>query len=413
MSRRVVVTGVGAVSPVGNDVRTSWQALLAGKSGVSRLTLFDPSALAVQIGGQVKDLDTEQFIEAKDLRRMDRNVQFAVVATGEALQDAKLAITPENSEEVGCIIGSAIGGIKTLLDSQKTFDEKGPSRVSPFFLQNLIPDTASGQVAITFGAKGPNLAVVSACATGAHAIGEATETIRRGDATVMLAGGTEAAIVPVVVAGFTVMRALAQNNDSPETASRPFDLTREGFVMAEGCAMLILEELEHALARDAHIYCEVAGYGSTNDAFHLAAPAENGEGAARAMSVAIRRAGLAPTDVDYINAHGTGTPLNDKYETAAIKTAFGDHAYRLAVSSTKSMTGHMMGAAGAFELMVCALALCHQVIPPTINYRHPDPDCDLDYVPNEARAASLDVVMSNSLGLGGHNGSLILRRPEF
>lgn len=412
MSKRVVVTGIGTVSPVGNNASTAWQSLLAGKSGVARLTLFDPAAFAVQIGAEVKDFDIGGHIDPKAARRLDRCVQFAVVAAGEAIADARLSVTPENADDFGCIVGSAVGGIKTLIDGQKTLDEKGPSRVSPFCLQNLIPDTASGQVAINYGLKGPNMAVVSACATGGHAIGEAFETIRRGDATVMLTGGTEAAIVPLVLAGFAVMKALAADNDAPERASRPFDATRQGFVMGEGCAMMVLEDLEHALARDARVYAEVLGYGSTNDAFHLAAPAENGEGAARAMAMALRKSGVHPNDVDYVNAHGTGTPLNDKVETAAIKTAFGEHAYRLAVSSTKSMTGHMMGAAGAFEGMVCALALHHQIIPPTINLAIHDPDCDLDYVPGEARHTRIDVAMSNSMGLGGHNSCIVLGRFE-
>jgi beta-ketoacyl-acyl-carrier-protein synthase II len=399
------------VTPLGLDVPTTWAALCAGRSGIGRITLFDPSPFAVQIAGEVKGFDPLQYIDAKEARRLDRNVQFAVAAAQEAVRDAGLEIG-EAPEEVGVIIGSAVGGIKTLLDAQKTLEEKGPARVSPFCLQNLIPDTASGQVAIVLGAKGPNMAVVSACATGGHAIGEAAETIRRGDARAVIAGGTEAALVPVVLAGFTVMRALAMDNECPERACRPFDRTRQGFVMAEGCAILVLEDYEYARARGARIYAEVIGYGSTNDAYHLAAPAENGEGAARAMAMALRKAGLRPEEVDYINAHGTGTPLNDKFETAAIKTVFGAHAYRLAVSSTKSMTGHMMGAAGAVEAMVCVLALRDQIIPPTINYRYPDPDCDLDYVPNQARPARLRVALSNSLGLGGHNACLIFRRLE-
>lgn len=411
MHRRVVVTGLGAVTPLGLDAPTTWAALCAGRSGIGRITLFDPSPYAVQIAGEVKGFDPLQYLDAKEARRLDRNVQFAVAAAQEAVRDAGLEIG-EAPEEVGVIIGSAVGGIKTLLDAQKTLEEKGPARVSPFCLQNLIPDTASGQVAIVLGAKGPNMAVVSACATGGHAIGEAAETIRRGDARAVIAGGTEAALVPVVLAGFTVMRALAMDNECPERACRPFDRTRQGFVIAEGCAILVLEDYEYARARGARIYAEVIGYGSTNDAYHLAAPAENGEGAARAMAMALRKAGLRPEEVDYINAHGTGTPLNDKFETAAIKTVFGAHARRLAVSSTKSMTGHMMGAAGAVEGMVCVLALRDQIIPPTINYRYPDPDCDLDYVPNQARPARLRVALSNSLGLGGHNSCLIFRRLE-
>jgi 3-oxoacyl-[acyl-carrier-protein] synthase II len=407
--RRVVITGLGAVTPLGNDVATTWDSLRSGRSGIDRITLFDPTPLAVQIDGEVKGFDPLQDIDRKDLRRMDRNVQFAVAAARQAVEDARLCIHASNAESVGVIIGSAIGGIKTMLDQQKVFDERGPTRLSPFFLQNLIPDTASGQVAISLGAKGPNMAIVSACATGGHALGEAAETIRRGDADVIVAGGTEAAIVPLVVAGFTIMRALATGEESPQTACRPFDKTRQGFVMAEGCAILILEDLEHARRRDARIYAEIIGYGSSNDAYDLAAPAERGEGMARAMRMALRKAHICADQVDYVNAHGTGTPLNDKFETAAVKAVFGDHAYRLAMTSTKSMTGHMMGAAGAVEATACVLAISNGIIPPTINYRYPDPDCDLDYVPNEARHATVNVAMSNSMGLGGHNSCLIIR----
>lgn len=409
MHRRVVITGLGAVTPLGNSVASTWEGMISGRSGVDRITLFDPSALAIQIGGEVKDFDPLEYVDRKDARRMDRNVQFAVAAARQAVCDAGLTIDASNAEAVGVIIGSAVGGIRTMLDQQKVLDERGPTRVSPFFLQNLIPDTASGQVAISLGAKGPNMAVVSACATGGHALGEAAETIRRGDADVMLAGGTEAAIVPLVVAGFTVMRALASGEEGPQSACRPFDRTRQGFVMAEGAAVLVLEDLAHAQRRHARIYAELIGYGSSNDAYDLAAPAEQGEGIARAMRMALRKANLCPTEVDYINAHGTGTPLNDKFETAAVKSVFGDHAYRLTMTSTKSMTGHMMGAAGAVEAMACILAITHGVIPPTINYRYPDPECDLDYVPNQARRARVSVAMSNSMGLGGHNSSLIFR----
>jgi 3-oxoacyl-[acyl-carrier-protein] synthase II len=410
VQRRVVVTGLGAVTPLGNDVPTTWSKLIAGESGIDRITLFDPSPFTVQIAGEVKNFDPLNYVEKKDARRMDRNVQFAVAAAREAVADAGLSISPCNAERVGVIVGSAVGGIRTMLDQQKVLEERGPTRVSPFFLQNLIPDTASGQVAIYLGAKGPNMAVVSACATGGHALGEAAETIRRGDADVIIAGGTEAAIVPLVLAGFTVMRALATGDGGPPAAAcRPFDRTRQGFVMSEGCAILVLEELEHARRRGARIYAELVGYGSSNDAFDLAAPAEQGEGIAQAMRMALRKAGLCPEDVDYINAHGTATPLNDKYETAAVKAVFGEHAYRLAMSSTKSMTGHMMGAAGAVEAMACVLAITHGIIPPTINYRYPDPDCDLDCVPNQARRQTVRVALSDSMGLGGHNSCLIFR----
>ena len=412
MPKRVVVTGAGVVTPLGNSACETWEGMIQGRSGVDRITLFDPSALAVQISGEVRNFDPLRWVDRKDARRMDRNVMFAVAAAKMALEDARFCVTPENAEEVGVVIGSAIGGIKTMLDQQKVLEEKGPNRLTPFFLQNLIPDTASGQVAIETKAKGPNMAIVSACATGGHSIGEAAETIRRGDARVMIAGGTEAAVVPLVVAGFVVMRALANGNGDPKKACRPFDLNRSGFVMAEGAGVLILEDLEHALARGARILAEIVGYGSSNDAYDLAAPAERGEGAARAMAMALRKSGLDPTEIDYINAHGTGTPLNDKYETMAIKQVFGDHAYRLAVSSTKSMTGHMMGAAGAVEAFACVMALVHGIIPPTINYETPDPECDLDYVPNQARRATIRAAMSNSFGLGGHNSCLIVRRWE-
>lgn len=413
MARRVVITGLGAVTPVGIGVGETWSSLVAGRSGIGPITLFDPSPYAVRICGEVKGFDASGAVDPKELRRMDRNVQFAVVAAKEAIADAGLVVDASNRDETGVLIGTAIGGIKTLIDHQKMLEEKGPNRLSPHFLQNLIPDTASGQVAISTGARGPNMAVVSACATGGHALGEAAETIRRGDAHTMLAGGTEACLLPVVIAGFVVMRALASGNGDPTRACRPFDRDRQGFVVAEGCCMMVLEEMDRALGRGAPVYAELVGYGSSNDAFHLAAPAEQGEGAARAMKMALRKAGLRPEDVDYVNAHGTGTVLNDKFETAAIKSVFGEHAYRLAISSTKSMTGHMMGAAGAVEAMACALAIKRSAVPPTINYEHPDPDCDLDYVPNVARETPVRVALSNSMGLGGHNSCLIFRKVEW
>jgi beta-ketoacyl-acyl-carrier-protein synthase II len=386
-----------------------WDAITHGRSGVARITLFDPAPFAVQVAGEVKDFEPLNYVDRKDLRRMDRNVQYAVAAARQAVSDARLCITPENAESVGVVYGTAVGGIKLTIDSQKVLDEKGPARVSPFCLQNLIPDTASGQVAIYTGAKGPNMGLSSACATGGHSLGEAAETIRRGDADVMIAGGTEACVIPLVLAGFIVMRALAAGEDDPTRACRPFDRTRSGFVMAEGAGAVILEDLEHAQRRDAPIYAELVGYGSSNDAFDLAAPAESGEGIARAMRMALRKSGVCPSDVQYINAHGTGTPLNDKFETAAVKSVFGDHAYELAMSSTKSMTGHMMGAAGAIEAITCILGIKHGILPPTINYEYPDPECDLDYVTDGARPAPLSVAMSNSMGLGGHNSCLIFR----
>jgi 3-oxoacyl-[acyl-carrier-protein] synthase II len=407
--RRVVVTGLGMISPLGNDVASNWDALSSGRSGITRISVFDTTGFSVDIAGEVKGFEPLTYVDRKDLRRMDRNVQYAVGAATQAVADSRLCIKSLNAETVGVVYGTAIGGLKTTLDNQKILEEKGPSRVSPFYLQNLIPDTASGQVAISTGAQGPNMAIVSACATGGHSLGEAAETIRRNDADVMIAGGTEACVVPLVVAGFTVMRALASGANGPEQACRPFDRTREGFVMAEGSGCVILEELEHARQRDAHIYAELIGYGSSSDAYDLAAPVEKGAGIARAMRMALRKSGVDPSEVDYINAHGTGTPLNDKFETAAVKSVFGDHAYRLAMTSTKSMTGHMMGAAGAIEAIACILAIVNGVIPPTLNYRYPDPECDLDCVPNVARVTPVRVAMSNSMGLGGHNSSLIFR----
>ncbi len=407
--RRVVITGVGAVTPVGNTAHETWDNLVAGVSGVGRITLFDPTDYGIQIAGEVKDFNPGDDIDPKEVRHMDRSVQFAIVATKQALRDAALDITDEEADDIGIIFGTGAAGVGTLIAQQKTLEERGPRRVSPHFLPNFLPDSASGQVAIAVGAKGPNMAVVSACATGGHAVGEAMETIRRGDASVMIAGGTEAVIVPVIVAGFINMRALGDDPD-PTKASKPFDVRRNGFVLSEGSAVLVLEELEHARSRGAKIYAEVVGYGSTNDAYHMAAQLESGAGAARTMARALRKAGISPKEVDYINAHGTGTPLNDKVETLAIKNVFGDAARKVAISSTKSMTGHMMGAAGALEVMVCALAIRDNCIPPTINLEEPDPECDLDYVPLTARPAKVDVAMSNSFGFGGQNDTIIVKR---
>jgi len=407
--RRVVITGLGALAPVGNSVPDIWRNLLAGKSGLNRITLFDPTDFAIQIVGEVKDFSPDGYVDAKEARHMDRSVLFAIAAAKQAVEDAKLDITEVESHNVGIILGTGAAGLSTALAQQKILEERGPRRVSPHFIPNFLPDSASGQVAIAVGARGPNMAVVSACATGGHAIGEAMETIRRGDADVMLAGGTEAIIVPVIVAGFINMRALSDDPD-PETASKPFDIRRSGFVLSEGAAILVLEELEHARRRGANIYAEVVGYGSTNDAYHMAAQLESGEGASRTMQRALDKAGMAASEVDYLNAHGTGTPLNDRVETIAIKRVFGDAAYELAISSTKSMTGHMMGAAGALEGMVCALAIRDNIIPPTINLEEPDPECDLDYTPLRARETQVDVALSNSIGLGGHNSCVILKR---
>jgi len=407
--RRVVVTGLGAVCPVGNSMPEAWDALVQGRSGIGPITLFDPTPFAVRIAGEVKGFSIAGRVDAKQARHMDRHVQLAVVAAQEAVADAGLAVTAENRDRVGVMIGSAAGGVQTLLDAQKTLDTRGPDRVNPFFLPNFLADAATGHVAILTGAAGPNMATVSACATGGHALGEAMHTIRRGDADVMIAGGADTVVMPITLAGFINMKGLAADNERPERASRPFDRDRGGFVISEAAAILILEELAHARARDAHIYAELVGYGATDDAYHMFAQAEDGEGAARAMSRALASAGLGPAGIDYINAHGTGTPLNDRVETAAIKRVFGEHAYRLAVSSTKSMTGHMMGASGALEGAICALVIRHGVIPPTINLETPDPDCDLDYVPHEARQARVGAALSNSIGLGGHNATIILQ----
>ncbi len=410
METRVVVTGLGAITPLGNNVETTWASLLEGRSGITRITQFDPSPFSVQIAGEVKDFNPADYFEPKEARRMDRCVQFAVAAAREAIADAGLEIDSANAEDIGVIIGSAAGGIRTMLEQQKIMDDRGPGRVSPFFLPMMLADTPSGQVAISLGAKGPNMAVVSACATGGNAIGEAAETIRRGDAPIVITGGTDSAVLPLTLAGFIIMRALADDNEHPQKACRPFDARRAGFVMSEGATILVLENIEHAKARGAKIYAEVIGYGCAADAFHLAAPAENGEGTVRAMRMALRKAEIDPSEVSYINTHGTGTPLNDKFETLAIKRVFGEHAYKLLVSSTKSELGHMMGAAGAVEALACILSIRDNVIPPTINYENPDPECDLDCCPNHARPAKIDVALSNSMGLGGHNSCIILRR---
>jgi beta-ketoacyl-acyl-carrier-protein synthase II len=421
--RRAVVTGLGIVSPVGIGAEASWDALVSGRSGIDRITLFDTTPFDVDVAGEVKGFDAGEYMDAKDARRHDRNTHFAVAATGEALRDAGLLgdngrVARVNADRVGMVFGSGIGGIGILIEGQKILDERGPRRVSPFLLPHMLPDSASGQVAIQYGLRGPNMAVVSACATGGHAIGEAMEAIVRGQADIMLGAGTEAPLVPLAFAGFGQMRALGTPKDpdtgeyNPAIASRPFDATRNGFVVAEGAAVLVLEELEHALARGARPMAEVIGYGSAADAFDMAAPAERGEGNQRAMRAALERAGIGPEEVDYINAHGTSTPLNDRFETHAIRDVFGEHADRLAVSSTKSMTGHAMGAAGAIEAFVCVKVVSTGCIPPTINYRHPDPELTLDYVPNEARAADARVALSNSMGLGGHNSTVLVRRFE-
>lgn len=411
--RRVVVTGLGAVTPVGNTAPDAWANLLAGCSGIDLITSFDTSGFEVRIGGEVKNFTAEDHIPAKELRYMDRSSKFAVVAGKEAAADAGLDMAHECAERIGVIFGTAAGGVEKMLSQQKILLERGPDRVSPMFLPHFLPDSASGLLAIVLGAEGPNMAVASACATGSHAIGEAFKTIQRDDADVVIAGATEASILPVIYAGFINMRALSARNDEPKRASRPFDAERNGFVISEGAAVLVLEEAAHAERRGARILCEVVGYGSGNDAWHMVQPRDQGAGAAKVMRTALRDAmrtgGVHPTDVGYINAHGTSTPYNDRFETAAIKEVFGDHARQLAVSSTKSMTGHMFGAAGALEVLVCAKTIETGWLPPTINYETPDPECDLDYVPNKARPWTPSATMSNSFGLGGHNSSVVLR----
>jgi 3-oxoacyl-[acyl-carrier-protein] synthase II len=412
MTRRVVITGLGAVTPVGNDVPTMWNNLLAGKAGAGPITLFDAAAFKTKFACEVKNFDAAAVIGKKDARRMDRFTQFAVVAARQALHDSALVVNADNTARIGVYIGTGIGGIGTLEAELRQLVAKGPDRVSPFLVPMMLPDTAAGQVAIQFGLRGPNMAIVTACASGNNAIGEATECVRRGAADVMVAGGTEAGITPLSLAGFNNMTAISTHNAVPTQASRPFDKERDGFVIGEGAGMLVIEELEHARTRGAKIYGEILGYGASADAYHITAPEENGAGAVQAMRVALRQAGLQPDQIDYINAHGTSTPLNDRSETLAIKTVFGEAAYRIPISSTKSMTGHLLGAAGAVEAVICACVLTEAVIPPTINYEHPDPACDLDYVPNSARPAAIKTIMSNSFGFGGHNAVLIFSRYQ-
>lgn len=409
MTRRVVVTGMGCLSPLGTDVATSWCGVRHGRNGIGEITRFDASRLPVRFAGECTGFDPTTVMTGKQARRMDRFQQMAFAVSIEALRQSGLEITEENAERVGVLVGSGIGGLESLTDGFRTLFDRGPSRVSPFLITMMVVDLAPGLISIELGAKGPNFSTVSACSTSAHAIGEAAELIRRNRADVMIAGGSEAGIVEIGVAGFSQMRALSTRNDDPAHASRPFDAQRDGFVIAEGGGVLILEELEHARARGAAIVGEVVGYGLSADASHITDPAPGGEGAARAMRMALDDAGMAPGEIEYLNAHGTSTPVGDRAETAAIKTVFGDHAARLPVSSTKSMTGHLLGAAGAVEAVFCLKAMEESFIPPTINYQVPDPECDLDYVPNEGRSAALHAVMSNSFGFGGHNVSLIFR----
>ncbi|MFC1994833.1 beta-ketoacyl-ACP synthase II [Chloroflexota bacterium] len=409
-SNRVVVTGIGAITPLGLDMATTWENLVAGKSGIDYITLFDASNLETRFAGEVKGFEPTDYINRKDARRMDRFAQLAVVASLQAVEQARLQINSENQDYIGVIIGSGIGGLTTLFEQMKVLLEKGPDRVSPFLAPMMIADIAAAQISITLGVKGPNLCTMSACSSGSDAIGIAYELIKRGDAQIMISGGTEAIINPIGITAFSAMKAISTRNDEPKLASRPFDTERDGFVISEGSAALILENLDHALKRGANIMAEIIAYAATADSFHITHPLENGAGAASAMQLALRKAGISPKEIDYINAHGTSTPLNDAMETKALKTVFGDYAYRIPISSTKSMTGHLIGCAGAAEAAICAMVIQHGVIPPTINLTNPDPECDLDYVPNVARQAKVTTVLSNSFGFGGHNSVLVCRK---
>jgi 3-oxoacyl-[acyl-carrier-protein] synthase II len=410
VSRRVVVTGIGLVSSVGIGTEANWDALLAGRSGIGRITRFDVSQFSTQIAGEVKGFDPQQFVEKKDVKKMDIFIQYAIAASQFAVDDSGLAVTPDNADRIGVFIASGIGGFSTIEREHRALLEGGPRKISPFFIPSAIINLASGQVSIRFGAKGPNSATCTACSASAHAIGDAFEIITRGDADAMIAGGSEAAITPMGVGGFGAMRALSTRNDDPQRASRPFDRDRDGFIIGEGSGVVILEELEMARARGARIYAELVGYGMSADAFHITAPSEDGEGAVRVMRQCLKRAGVGPEVVDYINAHGTSTPYNDKLETLAIKRCFGENATRLAISSTKSMTGHLLGAAGGLEAGVTALAVHTQQVPPTVNLDNPDPECDLDYVPHTSRKMPIEYALSNSFGFGGTNAALLLKR---
>ena len=409
---RVVVTGLGLVTSLGNDVASTWEALCQGKSGASEIEGYDTSRHRVHFAAQVKNFDPSLYMDRKDIRRNDAYEQMAIGASKQAIAQAGLKISEENADDIGVYIGSGIGGLLTLDDQFTTLHAKGPDRISPFFISMMIIDGAAGVVSIMTGAKGPNWAAVSACATSGNTIGEAWETIRRGDATAMIAGGSEKAVGAISMAAFDNMHALSRNNNDPKGASRPFDATRDGFVMGEGAGILLLEDLEYAKARGATILAEMVGYGSTGDAYHVTEPAPGGTGLVRAMRRALQKAGLRPDQIDYINAHGTSTPYNDRTETQAIKSCFEEHAYKVAISSTKSMIGHTLGAAGAIEAVISIMTILTGIIPPTINLHHPDPDCDLDYVPNEARQATVNVALSNAMGFGGHNTSLIFKRYE-
>jgi 3-oxoacyl-[acyl-carrier-protein] synthase II len=412
VSRRVVVTGIGLVSSLGVGTTETWDALLAGTSGVGRITKFDTTGFAAQIAAEVKDFDPLLFVDKKDVKKMDVFIQYAIAASQFAMDDSKLVVGSDNATEVGVFIGSGIGGFATIEREHKALLDGGPRRISPFFIPSSIINLASGHVSIRFGAKGPNLASCTACSASAHAIGDSFEIIRRGDADVMIAGGSEAAITPMSVGGFGAMRALSTRNDEPSKASRPFDKDRDGFIIGEGAGIMVLEELEVARRRGARIYAELVGYGMSADAYHITAPSEDGNGALRVMQLALKKAGIGPEQVDYINAHGTSTPFNDRLETLAIKRCFGEHARRIAISSTKSMTGHLLGGAGGLEAGISALAVYHQAVPPTVNLDTPDPDCDLDYVPHSSRSMKIQYALSNSFGFGGTNAALLFKRYE-
>ncbi|NVN89515.1 MAG: beta-ketoacyl-ACP synthase II [Desulfuromonadales bacterium] len=408
--RRVVITGVGAVSPLGIGNNVNWDALTSGKSGIGPITRFDASDIPVKIAGEVKDFNAEDFFDKKEVKKMDLFIQYAMAAADFAMTDSGLVINDENAERVGVLVGSGLGGLPAIEKYHVAMMEGGIKKISPFFIPMLIINLAPGHISIKYGAKGPNISSVSACATGTHSIGDAFHIIKRGDADAMIAGGTEATVTPLAIGGFAVMKALSTCNDAPEKASRPFDKDRDGFILSEGAGIVVMEEYESAKKRGAKIYAEVVGYGLTGDAYHMTAPASGGEGAARCMKMALKNAGVNPDQVTYINAHGTSTPFNDLNETLAIKSVFGDHAYKLMVSSTKSMTGHLLGAAGGLEAAICCMAMDKGVVPPTINYETPDPECDLDYVPNTARNATIEYAMSNSLGFGGTNATLLFKK---
>jgi len=410
LKRRVVVTGVGMITPVGLDTESSWQGIAAGRSGIGPITQFDDKDIPTQIAGEVKGFDAAKYIEPKEIKKMDRFIHLAIAASQMAMEDSKLIISPENADRIGVMVGAGMGGLPAIERVYDAYREKGYRRITPFFIPMVIVNEVAGHISMRVGAKGPNISVVTACATGTHSIGDAFKWIQRGEIDAMIAGGTEATICPLAVGGFNAMKALSTRNSEPERASRPFDSQRDGFVMGEGSGIVILEELEFAKKRGARIYAEIIGYGASGDAYHITSPAPNGEGAARCMAMAIKDAGVAPSEVGYINAHGTSTKYGDELETMAIKSVFGEHARKVPVSSTKSMTGHLLGAAGGVEAVISLLAMEHGILPPTINLENPDPECDLDYVPNTARKQEFDVAMSNSFGFGGTNATVIFKK---